>query len=239
MGRAAFLFHDELNDFLAREKRGKRLEKEFKGNPSVKHLIEALGVPHPEVGRLLVGGRAVDFSYQVKDGDEIEVYPLTPAERGGDGTSPPRFLLDNHLGKLAVYLRLAGLDASYRNDYQDEELAKRAAREGRVLLTRDQRLLMRSIIHVGYWVREKSPPKQLEEILKRFDLLARLRPFQRCVRCNTPLQSVTKDEVIHRLEPLTKKYYDEFRYCPVCDRVYWKGSHYEHMLELLRQVSTS
>jgi uncharacterized protein with PIN domain len=236
MGRASFHFHAELNDFLPPDRRGGPVEREFRGNPSVKHLIEALGVPHPEVGRILANGRSVDFSYQVQHGDFIDVIPSSPTERGRGLGGELRFLLDNHLGKLATYLRMAGFDTHYRNDYQDPELAETSAREGRVLLTRDQRLLMRSVVRAGYWVRAKSPPVQLGEVLERFGLLGRLEPFRRCVRCNTPLQPVAKEAVLHRLEPLTRRYYDEFHLCPGCGRLYWKGSHFEHMQALLRQI---
>jgi uncharacterized protein with PIN domain len=71
----------------------------------------------------------------------------------------PRFLLDNHLGRLAATLRMLGFDALYRNDYQDEELARVAQAEGRILLTRDRRLLMRSAVASGYWVRSKTTPR--------------------------------------------------------------------------------
>ncbi len=236
MGRAVFRFHAELNDFLPPERRHSPLEQQFQGNPSVKHLIEALGAPHPEVGRILAEGREVGFSYLVRDGDRIELFPPAPAERGRGAGGAPRFLLDNHLGKLAVYLRMAGFDTLYRNDYQDQELAETSAREGRVLLTRDQRLLMRTLVKQGYWVRAKLPPEQLGEVLGRFGLLGRLEPFRRCLRCNSPLQPVTKEDVLHRLEPLTRRYYDEFHLCPGCGRLYWKGSHFEHMQAQLRQI---
>ena len=46
-------------------------------------------------------------------------------------------------------------------------------------------------------------------------------------------EAVDEAEYLERLEPLTKIYYDDFRICPNCQQVYWKGSHYEHMLELI------
>jgi hypothetical protein len=77
---------------------------------------------------------------------------------------------------------------------------------------------------------------QAAEVLKRFNLTGLVKPFQRCLRCNSPLQVVSKEDVIDRLEPLTKKYYEEFRICPSCKQVYWKGSHYEHMQQLISQL---
>lgn len=242
MNQATFSFSAELNDFLPDWRRGQVIHCEFQGNPSVKHLIESLGVPHTEVGRILVNGVEVDFSYWVQDGDCIEVYPLTNSGREApDGTTseltpPLRFILDNHLGRLANYLRMLGIDALYRNDYQDEELARLAEAEQRILLTRDRRLLMRGRVRRGYWVRAKVPRQQLIEILRRFDLARSIGPFRRCIRCNALLQPVAKEKILDRLEPLTKKYYNEFHICLRCHQIYWKGSHYERMQGFVRQV---
>jgi uncharacterized protein with PIN domain len=151
----------------------------------------------------------------------------------------PRFILDNHLGRLAAYLRMLGFDALYRNDFQDEELARVCNREERILLTRDKRLLMRNLVRRGYWLRSKIPHRQLEEVVRRFGLAGMTQPFQRCVRCNEPLVHVRKQDILHRLKPLTRQYFDDFRLCPACDQIYWKGSHYQHMCQLIEQVLSS
>jgi hypothetical protein len=131
---------------------------------------------------------------------------------------------------------MLGFDTLYRNDYDDEELAESSAADGRILLTRDRRLLMRSRVQHGYWVRHKIPQQQIVEILRRFDLCDLVSPFRRCIHCNGLLKPVSKEKVLHRLEPLTKKYYQQFRICPDCERIYWQGSHYEHMLQFIDQV---
>jgi uncharacterized protein with PIN domain len=73
-------------------------------------------------------------------------------------------------------------------------------------------------------------------VLRRFKLLGQLKPFQRCLRCNSPLLEVRKEDIIDRLEPLTRLYIDEFHVCPACNQIYWKGSHYGHMLELIAEL---
>jgi uncharacterized protein with PIN domain len=206
-------------------------------------LIESLGIPHTEVGFLHANGQEIDLSYITQDGDQIEVYPVpldtSPPGLGSLAPLPEedRFVLDNHLGRLAYYLRMLGFDGLYRNDYQDEELAAISHQEERILLTRDRRLLMRNQVIYGYLVRSKIPRQQLDEVLHRYDLYGCITPFRRCMRCNALLQEVSKAEVLERLQPLTRKYFDEFRLCPQCGHVYWKGSHYERMMELIRQVS--
>ena len=49
--RAYFRFYEELNDFLAEERRKQTFCYQFKGNPSIKDTIEAIGIPVPGVGR--------------------------------------------------------------------------------------------------------------------------------------------------------------------------------------------
>lgn len=232
MYQAQFHFHGELNDFLVPGNVSSDFSITFKGRQSVKHLFESLGVPHPEVGAILVEGQPVNLSYIVLDGERVDVYPCASP----DGRPSPRFVLDNHLGKLAAYLRMVGFDTLYRNDYQDEELAQISSQEERILLTRDIRLLMRRIIVFGYWIREKEPGRQLLEVLRRYGLFGEIIPFKRCLHCNGSLQPVDKEKIIHRLEPLTKIYYDEFRICPDCDQIYWKGSHYERMVVFIEHI---
>jgi hypothetical protein len=211
-------------------------------------MIQALGVPHTEVDLILVNGQSVDFSYLVQDGDCISVYPvfeaidITPVVRvRPQPLREPRFVLDVHLGRLAGYLRMLGFDTLYRNDYADQELAHISSSQGRILLTRDRGLLKRSIVSHGYCLRATNPRQQLAEILRRFDLYWLIKPFQRCIRCNSLLQPVEKARVINRLPPQIQSDYDddEFRLCQSCDRVYWPGSHYDRMREFIERVLQS
>lgn len=243
MIETTLMVHDQLNDFLSLNRKGTVIFCEINGNPSVKHLIESQGIPHPEIGQILVNNRTVDFNYQVNPGDSIEVFPASPQLdllsglfSTGEINFQPRFVLDNHLGKLASYLRILGFDVFYRNDIQDDELAEIVSNSNRILLTRDRQLLMRRSIQFGYWVRSLDAEFQTREIIQRFGLKDHITPFRRCLRCNALLEPISKEAIINRLEPLTKKYFDEFRICPDCDQVYWKGSHYERMLRLIDRL---
>jgi uncharacterized protein with PIN domain len=241
--QALFHFYEVLNDFLPETKRDSTFEYTFDGNPSIKHLIEALGIPHTEIHRILVNGNPVDFTYLVQNGDRISAYPAasnTNTQTPGIPSLPPNgevsFVVDNHLGKLAAYLRMLGFDAIYRNDFEDKQLAQIASQDNRILLTRDRRLLMRSVVQYGYWVRATEPRKQISEILRRYDLIGNIHPFQRCLRCNGQLEPVAKSQILDRLEPLTKKYYDEFKICQSCGQIYWKGSHFQRMQKFIEQI---
>jgi len=243
MARATFRFYEELNDFLPEARRKVAFDHEFEHRGSVKDMIESFGVPHPEVDVILVNGESVGFDHVVRDGDRVSVYPVfesldvTPLVRlRPKPLRRPAFVLDGHLGTLARYLRLCGLDTLYRNDYDDEPLARISSEQSRILLTRDRRLLQRKIVTHGYCVRHDKPREQLAEVIERFDLRRSVEPFRRCARCNGLLRDVDKAEIEHRLEPLTRKYYDEFRRCDGCERIFWRGSHYGHIRSLLDGV---
>ena len=243
MKQARFRFYAELNDLLPADKRQVTFTHFFENRASVKDMTEALGVPHTEIDLILVNGESVDFTYLVQDGDRISVYPvfesidITPLVRvRPQPLREPRFVLDTHLGRLARYLRMLGFDTLYRNDYADEELARISSEEHRILLTRDPGLLKRSVVTHGYWIRDSDPHRQLRQILQRFDLFGAIAPFARCLRCNALLQPVRKEAVLDRLLPMTKETYDEFRICPECERIYWKGSHYRRMQQFIERL---
>jgi uncharacterized protein with PIN domain/sulfur carrier protein ThiS len=233
-------FYAELNDFLPPALRGVDIDHELDRRASIKDMIEAFGVPHTEVEVILVNGRPVDFSYIVQDGDRISVYPvfesvdITPLLRLRPAPlRKPKFILDSNLGRLARYLRLLGLDCLYRNDYRDAEVARIASEQQRTVLTRDRTLLQRRIITHGYFVRAQQPREQVREVLTRFDLYRQVAPFSRCTRCNGELQDVDKQAISARLEPKTRRYYDDFRICSECGQVFWQGSHHARMQQLV------
>ncbi len=243
MPQATFRFYAELNDFLPRAYQRADFIHSFDGHETVKHLIESLGVPHTEVDLILVNGNSVGFECRVEEGDRVSVYPVfesmdikTLSQVRPEPLRELRFVLDGHLGKLAAYLRLLGFDTLYRNDFADIELAEISSGDRRILLTRDRGLLKRSVVTHGYCVRAKNPKQQVKEILERFDLSGLAKPFSRCARCNGLLRSVPKADVYDRLEPKTKLYFEEFRICPECDQIYWKGSHFQKMERFVNQI---
>jgi hypothetical protein len=73
---AWFRFYEELNDFLPADKRKIAFPYKFSGSPSVKDVIEAIGVPHTEVDLILINGNSVKFDHKLSYGDYISVYPV-------------------------------------------------------------------------------------------------------------------------------------------------------------------
>jgi len=243
MYTAELFVYDELRDFLSASKLDSPIPYNFNGNPSIKDSIEAIGVPHPEVGLILVNGSSVGFDYQLEQDNQVKVYPISPhyhisSEVVLRDTPPSDFIVDVNLGKLAKLLRMAGFDTLYSNDYKDQDVANISATENRTVLTRDRRLLMQKIITHGYWLRSTDPREQLVEVLSRYGLCTRMKPFHRCLECNGIIRPVSKDQILERLEPNTKNYFNEFYECLECEKIYWKGSHYDHMSNFLAEISS-
>lgn len=165
------------------------------------------------------------------DGSFIEVEAGTPSP-----FSDPRFVVDGHLGRLAANLRMLGFDSIYNNEESDLRLSEIAHVEERILLTRDRRLLMRKSVEYGYCPRSMKPDEQLREVIARYSLVEGMHPFNRCIRCNQILVTVEKQIIQDKLLPLTKKYFDEFKICPDCRQIYWKGSHFDKMQQTIQSI---
>lgn len=244
MSELSFRFYAELNDFLPVALRHRQFNRHLNRRTSVKDMIESLGVPHTELEAIIVNGVSVDFHYILQDNDQISVYPAFSSidisnllKLRPSLPEKNRFVLDCHLGRLAKYLRQLGFDTLYKNDYDDEELASISATEQRILLTRDRALLKRSIIDHAYYVREVIPGKQLDEVLNRFSLAKQIKPFGLCTHCNGRIVAVRKSDIIDKLEPKTRAYYDNFYQCTDCKQIYWEGSHYEKLQKLFNEIS--
>lgn len=108
------------------------------------------------------------------------------------------------------------------------------------LLSRDRPLLMHRKVRHGFCPRADDAGEQTREVLRRFEISAsEFAAFSRCLRCNTPLEAVAKEVIEDRLEPLTRKHFEEFRRCRGCGRIFWRGSHAERLEELVRRFAAA
>lgn len=246
MATVTFRFYEELNDFLAPERRRRDVTSTCARAATTKHMIEALGVPHTEVELILVNGESAGFGRLLQQGDRVAVFPkfetldVTPLLRVRDHPLRViRFVADVHLGGLAHLLRMTGFDTLYERNFDDSEIASIAMREGRIVLTRDRELLKRREITHGCFVRALKPAQQLREIFERLDLARNAKPFIRCLHCNTPLRAIDKALVLDRVPPAVLERYEQFRACDSCKRVFWEGSHWRRMRALVDQLMPS
>jgi uncharacterized protein with PIN domain len=201
----------------------------------LKNAIEALGVPHTEIGRIEVNGADATLDRIVRDGDRIEIHPW-PKFGAAPADVPLHFVADAHLGALARFLRMLGFDTIHDNRIADAEIRRLAHTERRIVLTRDRELLKCRDIFVGRYVRALDPQLQLEETVARFGLAAHAKPFTLCLRCNLALAPVDKADVIAHLPETVARTHERFFRCGGCARVYWPGSHYARMNAALEHI---
>jgi len=236
-------FYEELNDFLPEEKRKKRFVHQVIDRTSVKDLVESLGVPHTEIDLILVNGKSVNFKYILNDTDDISVYPvfesfdITEVQHlRPKPLRKPKFVADVHLGRLTRYLRMIGIDVLYKNNFNDDEIVEISLNKKRAILTKDRGILKRNEVTHGYWVRNIEVEEQVKEVLKRFDLQKEIKEFSRCIECNEPLKSIKKETIIDQLPPKVANSQNDFYRCPGCNKIYWKGTHYQKMLTFIRRL---
>ena len=211
---------------------------------SVKDAIESLGVPHTEVDLILVDGRSVDFTHLLRGGERVAVYPMfealdiTPLVRLRErALRDPRFVADVHLGKLARHLRMAGFDTLYGERWDDDEIVRLSLAQSRTILTRDKGMLRRGEVERGYFVRATESEAQLREVVRALQLETLVAPFVRCRECNTLLADVAKEEVAERLPDKVRAFYERFKRCPGCGRIYWEGTHFARMRGIFERLA--
>ena len=215
------VFLGSLNYFLPEEKRSKTILYPITRRASIKDVIESLGPPHTEIKEILLKNslkdERINFDYILKGNEELWIYPLTPPVdvKKADylGRKPlldVKFVVDVNVGKLAKLLRMLGFDTVYDWRKGDDFIADVAYKEERIVLTKDVGLLKRKKILWGKFIRAIKPEEQLKEVLEFFDLHPPFKVLSRCLNCNLELIPIEKEKILSRLEPKTKKYFNEF-----------------------------
>jgi len=148
----------------------------------------------------------------------------------------PRFLADCNVGRLARWLRALGYDASYHARIEDSELVREAAAENRVLLTRDRDLTKRRVIQTGVvraiLIRDDDVIQQLRQVFSELGLELK-EALTRCIECNSELVARVPATVVERVPPYVRSTQSRYSACPDCGRIYWAGTHWQRMREVL------
>jgi uncharacterized protein with PIN domain len=239
MFEVEIVIHDELNDFFSQkisEKSPRILNCERR---SIKDLIESLGIPHTELGKIVVNGKPANHLFVVEGKSRIEVFPFRISgfrQPGFYHEGDFRFLCDVHLGAMARDLRLLGFDVAYNRQWTDCELAIKSDEEDRFILTRDRHLLMRKNIKKGLYIRNVNTASQVSEIINRLDLKDKCHPFNRCLACNGILNPAEPGTAIFnyvkvKIPEKVRLWCREYTVCDSCRKVYWKGSHYQKLIK--------
>lgn len=152
--------------------------------------------------------------------------------RQPDG-QPYRFVADVMLGRLAKWLRIAGFDVLYSNRYADDELVAISRQEGRILLSRDTRLLVRKTVDRFIFLESERVMGQLAQVFQVTDAHQLPGFLTRCLSCNDLLQEVPRDQACSRVPAYVFKTQHHFKSCPRCGRIYWAGTHRQSVLRTL------
>jgi uncharacterized protein with PIN domain len=167
-------------------------------------------------------------------GARVGVDPSVDFER--DAVAP-RFAVDAMLGRLARWLRVLGLDASYEPDVADADLVRRAHDEHRWILTRDRALPIEWRVPRIHLVAAEAPLEQLAEVIRAFALDPEgLALFARCTRCNEPLVEIARERAAEAVPPRILQTNTRFHRCPCCGRIYWEGTHVDRMRRTLGRM---
>ena len=225
--QAVVIVAAELRLFLRPGRRSGPVAVAVDGTSSLGHVVESLGIPLTEAGRLLVNGEPATPGYRPRNGDVVTV------EAVGGRSSWRRPVLFSMFtwARWRAVLRLAGLDAAYANDASDDALIEQANTGRRVLLTQDRGLLRRRVLWLGAYVRGARPDDQFRDVLDRFK--PPLAPWTRCPACNGPLAPVAKAAVAPVLPPGTRRTYQTFSRCRSCGQVYWHGAHSKRLEQII------
>jgi uncharacterized protein with PIN domain len=148
----------------------------------------------------------------------------------------PRFLADHMLGRLARWLRAVGYDTEFDPDLDDPQLALKAAREDRILLTRDSGLVKRRMVRRSVLVASGRLGAQLRQVIMELGLPPPAIRVRRCMVCNGPVRPVDKADAVQHVPPFVARTQERFYTCTRCGRYYWAGTHVLRMREKLREI---
>lgn len=142
----------------------------------------------------------------------------------------PSFIADSTLGRLAKWLRLAGLDTRLDISAPDPMRIERIAdTDGRTVLTRAKSVYKQMGPNRCLLIQFDDPMDQGRQVVRHFRIRRQdLQPLSRCALCNLLLSPISKDEVQGRVPEYVWHQYDEFRTCKQCRRIYWPGTHAAH-----------
>ena len=138
------------------------------------------------------------------------------------------------LGSLAKWLRILGYDTKYVKNVSDEKIIEIAEKEGRIVLTRDKLLARKS---KGIYINERDVEEQLKKVIESLNLdIEEEKILTRCTICNIKVTKIDKDKVKGKVPEYVWNNNEDFWICPSCKRIYWIGSHWNKMEEVIQKL---
>lgn len=146
-----------------------------------------------------------------------------------------KFIIDHNVGKLVKWLRMLGCDAIFFTGADDAEMVSVALAENRIIITRDTGVIKRRLISSGkvsaVLLTSEIATEQMEQVMRSLDIDGSNYLFTRCLECNGLLEEREKEKLISRIPPYVYKTHDKYMECPSCQRIYWKGTHWQAMMD--------
>jgi uncharacterized protein len=151
-----------------------------------------------------------------------------------------KFIVDYNSGKLVTWLRMMGYDSALFTGGDDSRMVKIALNEGRTILTRDNQVMNFGVVANGkvkaVYIMSEDPEAQIKQVVESLHLDTRSGLFSLCLECNRPVNERTKEQVRGRVPPHAFETQEQYFECPSCKRIYWKGTHWENMLQKLEKI---
>ncbi len=223
MAKGTFRFYEELNDFLPQHLKKVDIEIEFMEKRSIKETIKNFDVPPSTVDLVLVNGQPVDFEHIVKHGDRVSVYPVfeklnirnvsllrqSPLRR-------VRFIADVDLQDLVQLMRMLGFNTTFNINCSITDIIEISGRENRIILTKQKELLKSESVTHGIKVCSGPAANQVCQLIDDLDIKDRVKPFSRCLRCNTRLKNRDTDAILDQISPGTDRIFEKDLHCISC-----------------------
>lgn len=147
-----------------------------------------------------------------------------------------RFLVDFMLGRLCKWLRIIGYNAKYFKGLDRKEILYESLKERRIVLTRDHRLSKKKAWDI-ILIESDFLDEQISQLIDCSVIkIDENKLFSRCTICNTEIQAIEKESVKGKVPEYIYQTHKDFSYCQICNKIYWMGTHFEHMRNKLNKI---
>ena len=151
-----------------------------------------------------------------------------------------KFIVDQNVGTLAKRLRMMGYDTLFFDGDDDWQMVVIALAQGRVILTRDTKIMKRGVVASGrlkaILIQSDESEQQMRQVVEMLNLDWQFQPFTICLECNQHLEKRTKEQVQDRVPSHVFQTQSQYVECPACHRIYWRGTHWQAMTRALEKL---
>lgn len=149
-----------------------------------------------------------------------------------------KFILTKELGRLAKWLRMLGFDAKYSSEGKKSSLIIEALQEGRVVITRSNRLGDYPAGIKKVTIVKDDVQAQIKQVFHELSISPdESLMFSRCTICNDILNKENKADIKDKVPEYVFNTNESFYSCPKCKRIYWQGTHWGNVLDTLKKIT--